>query len=497
MQNGKWSKVCCIRVNGQLRRVHNSCVTMTTKIIPSPFHHQVCRKFKFFCEEVKIDEIIICNKGGNRKAYWFHTNKQFNYKDSLHINLWVNEFEIYRPIFQLEKSLKRLYFRGCITQFDKLNISCFSQLVQLQMELDTIYYGNRRVVIELPNLKILEIGEGFSETSELHLNTPKLEMLKCHKFESIHLVHPNTIHHLELAFYAEAALQLVNVSYLKVDWKQIRHRNILSMFPKLQTLICDACDHEDEEDFDATTHELRQLVMLKKPEQKIYYLSVELNAEKIDEYEDSRNALAFQISNYNSLCANIFYSAAIDYNELMGLVNGSLPDDFFQKFLNIRSVVVSGKSTCQQHLSSFLKRLEYLNSLRLTDTFLDQTFYDGLHEMSQLRKIYVKNSPIRNHDFLFKLPILEDFITDEDNAYLLDVASALYCRLKFLSNFNFYVNGEFIMIYWIWHAGMYVFRRFITNGNGCKELKTIGNNMTFEEMVDVIKSFKSYLLWVE
>lgn len=207
----------------------------------------------------------------------------------------MNEFAIYQPIFKLEKSLKRLYFRGCVTHFHSLNFNCLTQLVQLRIELDIHSYGSEEEVIELnlPNLKVLEIGEigeYYSDLSELHLNTPKLERLKCHKIESIHLVHPSTIHHLELVCYSETAHLFENVQYLKVNWQHIRHRNILSIFPKLRTLVCTAfddesevdLDDENEEDFDASIHALHHLVVSKKPEQKVYFLSVELNAENID-----------------------------------------------------------------------------------------------------------------------------------------------------------------------------------------------------------------------
>lgn len=76
-----------------------------------------------------------------------------------------------------------------------LIFSYLTQLVQLHLEMDMYYDGGQKTIVKLnlPNLKILEDGKCYVGISELHLTAPKLEMLKCHQFESIRFSHSNTI----------------------------------------------------------------------------------------------------------------------------------------------------------------------------------------------------------------------------------------------------------------------------------------------------------------
>lgn len=101
-------------------------------------------------------------------------------------------------------------------------------------------------------------------------------------------------------------------------------------------------DDEDQNEDGVTGEEintesmnyLRQLVK-QRPDLTIYFQSANLdNVEKVDEYDPLQH-LAFQINNYDSLSDDIFYDNTIaDYNELMRLVNGTLPDDFYKKYFS-------------------------------------------------------------------------------------------------------------------------------------------------------------------
>lgn len=218
-------------------------------------------------------------------------------------------------------------------------------------------------------------------------------MLKCYEFEGIQISDPNTIDHLEVFFCSETAHLLKNVQFLKVDSESLPNENfnILSVYPKLKTLVSDQFDFQRGGDHIASS--LRHLVAqkIKKPELKIYFQSVELiHSGKIEEYESSGSILAFQINNYNLLCGNISRVDPLDYSELMRLVEGALPDDFYKKYFNIESVRVSGEVKSQDHLVRFLKNFNYLNILDLENTVLDQTFFDGLHEIGQLTELRVK-----------------------------------------------------------------------------------------------------------
>lgn len=451
----------------------------------------------FFSDEVKISELIISNKIENMKAHWFQTNEQYNFKDAIELST----FTTYRSTFRLEKFLKRLHYKGYFSDYDLLNLSDLTQLEQLKFDLDHPNESTFKAWhINLPNLKILEIGNLDRETEEYHfyLNTPKLEMLKCDEFDLIHVAHPNTITHLELTFYNATIHSLKNLQYLKVDWgfRYLMNQNILSTHPKLKTLLCNHFDYDGESDFDESMIALHDIVaqklILKRPEFKIYYQSVELgDRDKIEEYVTTPTILEFQINNYSSLCDSISYNDPVEYNPLMRLLKDKLPDDFFKTYFNIQWVKISDKVKSQEHLIRFLKSLDYLNKLDLKNTFLDQTFYDSLHNFGQLSELRIveMSTPIVNYDFLFKLNLLETFTTDRDFPDFFDLSLRLYRVLKYFKSITFYSDKECISISKDWHSEVYTFSRCKDSSRKKKLFEK--DRLDFDHLVDFVNAHKN------
>ncbi|XP_037052507.1 uncharacterized protein LOC119086038 [Bradysia coprophila] len=462
----------------------------------------VCRQFMLICDAIPITDLIFWNISssyGSRKDYWQFTNEQFSYSNL--IDFHYEKKTGHRWTFRLAK-LKQLYYHGGVENpcfWNRLND--LHQLVHLRLEMNEFYFNALRIIqLNLPNLERLEIGEGYSEQCELHLNTPKLSMLTCSEFEAIRIADPTTIEHLELVRYTETADQLVNLKYLKVNWKTIRHRKIWSIFGELQTLVCNSFDDDGPDDFDASMEAIRNLLLIKKPHQKIYFQSVELvYRSTINEYEASKNILAFQISNYGSLCANISHHGPLDYNELMRLTNGNLPVDFFQKYFNVRSVKVVGEVNKPEHLLWFLKRFEYLNRLEIDSSSVSQEVYNQLHSIGQLTRIIVKNNAsITNHDVLLKLRLLKEFSTDQNGAHFLDLALALFTRHDFFAKISFNVRSEHIWMQKVWHCRMYQFTRLLpgqkgTENGGFELLKCPRSLMGLDDLEHVLKKYKVYL----
>ncbi|XP_037052509.1 uncharacterized protein LOC119086039 isoform X2 [Bradysia coprophila] len=400
------------------------------------------------CDQIPIPEVIIRNVSAGyatHKDFWYHTNEQFTHKNL--INVEYANTTGRQWTFRLTK-VKRLYYHGIfLNPFFWNALNDLLQLVQLRLEFPLFGFlkcGHTTLAaLNLPNLERLEIGKGMRSKCELHLNTPKLSILKCFEFEAIHLADPTTIQHLELVRYTETADQLVNLEYLKVNWKTIRHRKVWSVFGELRTLVCNSFDN-DPDDFDASMQAVWDLFHQKKPHQKIYFQSVELvYRSTINEYGASRNILAFQISNYGSLCANISHHGPLDYNELMQLTNGNLPVDFFQKYFNVRSVKVVGEVNKPEHLLWFLKRFEYLNCIEIDSSSVSQQFYNQLQEIDQLTRVIVNsNSSITNHDVLFKCRLLKEFSTDQSDANFLDLALALFSGHELFAQIGFNVRDE-------------------------------------------------------
>jgi len=269
--------------------------------------------------------------------------------------------------------------------------------------------------------------------------------------------------------------------------------NFLSKHPKLRTLVWDTYDGDHNVTrTNGLYHLVEQKRILKRPELKIYFQSVELiDRKKIEEYEMTASKLAFQINNFNLLCDNIsfYFNDSLDYTLLMELVNGTLPDNFFKKFFDIRRIEVSGKVKNQEHLVWFLKSCEYLSKLKLDVTFLDQNFYDSLHEIGQLGVLCVTNcsTSIINYDFLLKLKLLEVFRTNHDCPGLLDLAPELCKGLKYLEWTDFYVDKENIGIGKSENLNEYYFCRYTETGKEiCSKCK-----ITFDELLLLINEYKN------
>lgn len=152
------------------------------------------------CEGIKFTELIISYKIEKIKDYWFHTNKPYNHQDAIELGA----FTAYRSTFKLGKYVKRLHFKGSYSEFDQVDLNDMIQLEQLKIELKASDADTLKIVeINLPNLKVLEIDDFQYDVYQckFYCTTPKLEILKCFDFESIHLADPNTINHLESIFF--------------------------------------------------------------------------------------------------------------------------------------------------------------------------------------------------------------------------------------------------------------------------------------------------------
>lgn len=458
-------------------------------------HHQVCKRFMLFCDDVKITELIISDKTENVKGYWFHTKKQFNYKDAID----VKSFTAYRSTFRLEKFLKSLHFKGSYSDYVQLNLNSLTQLQQLKIDMED--EGGREAYnhhMHLQNLEILELG--YSDGHQFYLTAPNLKMLKCYDFEPIQLSDWSTINHLETVFQHERVQLLKNLQYFQVEYnfpKNEDDRNILSSFPKLTTLACNVFmdDFEDEHTFtlDTLRHFVNQKRTLKRADLKIYFNSVELNdIGKIDDILTTQSDLAFQLNHYDSLSDNIVFDGPINYHELMSWMDGKLPDNFFKKYFNITVVEVSDEVASQGHLVAFLKNLTFLNTLYLEHTSFDQSFYDGLYEIGQLTILHIdKSSMPINYDFLFKLKVLESFSTDYDSPDFFDLALELHKRLKYFWAIGFYFAMQFFSISTCDGHDGYELQCYEDTPNGSRNLLIEKRHLNFDQLVRFIDEFRT------
>lgn len=424
------------------------------------------------CDAVRVPEVIIAKEIENIRGHWFYTNRAFNYGADA---ITPSTFAACRSTFRLDRSLKRLHLQGNYSDYKHLDFNNFTQLEELQFECkftaseypttDEFVQISEELVINLPNLKVLDCDVTEPDhflishfDFQLVLVTPKLEKLKLARCVSISLTHPDTIQHLEVGDYVgtigDIAHLLTNVQYLKVDHLQdvdgSDSGDYLMQYPKLHTLVVNTYDCVTNYIMD----HLRQLVelkrQLKRTDVRIYFQLIELvDVAQIDEWESTRSIFEILMNNYSSLRDCVATGPyVVNYNELMKLVDGSLPNDFFQKFRNLRYVHVERKVSSQEDFLQFLKRLEYLKVLYVWDDIFDQSFFDGLHEISGLTVLRLEStsSSIVSYDFLLELKLLAEFRTYHHAPELFDLSLALFKKLKYFEKIEFASGRELIMI---------------------------------------------------
>lgn len=177
----------------------------------------------------------------------------------------------------------------------------------------------------------------------------------------------------------------------------------------------------------------------------------------------------------------------------MILVNDTLPNDFYKKDFNIRSVSASENVDSQEDYVEFLKRLECLNRLWLENVSFDR-FYDRLPELDQLTVSSVtKNlTPITNYDFLFKLNGLKHFTTDRDSPEFYNLIFALFGHLKRLATVSFDFDEDIFTITSSPGNKKYGFSRE-TRDTKNEKAETIfeRHEMDADDLVRFLKAYKS------
>lgn len=89
----------------------------------------------------------------------------------------------------------------------------------------------------------------------------------------------------------------------------------------------------------------------------------------------------------------------MNYDELENYID-NLPNNFFDKFLNIQSIYASNIKNLDQ-FSPFISRLKNLHKLELNDAKVDQNFCDYLPQIRSLTQLNVNESNDLQLDFSF------------------------------------------------------------------------------------------------
>jgi len=372
---------------------------------------QVSKKFKYAVDKVQVQELVVTDFKKNSIEFWFQTRELIDFKNPIKMNPFLSS----RPeSFQLQQTLKKLYFHANFDheynydsddydELDFLNerinqmIFYYDELIETlnkyreleHLELSNVCPSFIRRNLSLPNLKVLLVFEdrnSIYSANQMILDTPKLLALRCNELNQFEFRFPNTI-------------TLLHLDYIKRDsWDLLDN---LTDFTNLEVLVLNDfqnCDldrlfklkmlHFVYFNYDALysiKYILSKRDEMKRSDLNVYLFGVRLNdIIELEEYKESKSVFKFQIQNYDQLKDDFSILVAtdrqIDYETLLSVwpTKESVPKDFFSKFINEYEIKINSKVKNSEYFQWFLSKLKYVNKLKLSNTSLDQSFYDSL-----------------------------------------------------------------------------------------------------------------------
>ena len=412
---------------------------------------RVSRRFKAICEIVRIEELITCPETNQPKSRWFYTNKSIDYSESVKLSTEIDEYWL---LFGLRSTLKYIHFYADVNGLD-FDFSLLNSFTKLELlDVNSRIAGHHQV-FSPPNLRIFKFNYLDRDRGDFFIECPKLEVLSISSLYLTSFHQPETLRHLEIETYEYDIESFINLEILVLNNIDRLNRNVLTVFRNLKQLRLLQGSGMSSDDWDRFKSKLNyifeQKIILKRHDLVIFWADVRLeNPDKIEEYDfKQQNYLQFMISNYNLLNCDITKFQLIDYTNLMNSTK-QIPDDFASKFIQIESIHTSSKVNDQNQFSAFLKNLQYLTHLDLTNSSLDSSFYNSLPDIlaGQLTDLTINETDDLklNFNFVLKFKFLQYFETNQRFKNSFDLAIKCFRELKYLTFFKFKFGENRILI---------------------------------------------------
>ena len=243
----------------------------------------VCKRFKFFIDEVKLNELIISDFGRLTRPKYYYTNESYNLRNQIKIeflssiqafpfNLSDLKYLVVHLLFWNDKEIKN---------FEKF-LSDKLKLVQLQIWDLNDYNSdlNEKVLLKLPKLKVIFIDY---VNVPLTIDCPNLQQVYCgSNFRSIKFLNPQSILSLEVeddgkmnASQAETIFK--NVKYFKSKQCSRLDPDFIDLLPNVKRVYCDQEEINEYDDYFSVTYVMDCLISkITKKDFQIFYKDVEL-----------------------------------------------------------------------------------------------------------------------------------------------------------------------------------------------------------------------------
>ena len=409
----------------------------------------VSRQFKFYAEKAPVDELVVI---GGSCAYcrdWYLTNKPIDFENTISLKAFKS---VQSSPFELDQ-LQFLHIHlSAAADWDSKILNGFSRLAHL--EIKSSAGNNRPLTLTLPNLKTLDFSSAGH--SSYVLKTPKLEVLKCDDVQRIQVEHPERIKLLECHYSGTnhmakfKGLERLEFRLIGSDLEGVRLSDWKELKELMLNMATGCYDEENYEDFQNSLVDLeRQKTALKRDALKLYLndvLLTDVNKQLLD-WEDMDAPDFFRFKNYRHLRLDSYPKVEeLDFVHLADL-DVDLSADFFGRFPAIEYLTASGPVN-QEEFEWFVRNAKAVRSLTLTNSSLDQEFFDSLPKLnSSLTHLQVFESSglVTHFDFILQLEQLEVFETDRQLDSL-DLPEKAFRQLNELAIFEFRKRNEAVVI---------------------------------------------------
>ena len=423
--------------------------------------------FKSYADGTQITELAVCDRtrfpGYGRFGSWYQTERTIDFQDAISPKV----FE--RSPIKLREQLKFLYI-DTRNSFEFAILNDLKQLVHLEFESCNNLQDSTEKTLVLPNLRVL-CGCGIW----LVLNTPKLEVLRSSWLDKFKFKYPETIKRVECAnFDHENLTKLNNLKSLNVwifkDTQLDEVPDHLSNLPSLNELLIEFnfdpakfyYESNHEKIRSSLTRIVNEKAASKRDNLKIFLNDLLLIDGQLPNFEVYKRPEFECKADLEEWCIRVDYLfrfvnyrlvryidctvEEVDFCELASL-NFEISSDFFKRFPQIRTIIANN-TVDREQFEWFLQNATELRVLKLTDTGLDQAFFDRLPKIAN-RLTYLRMNEsfdqITDFRFLLQLERLAKFETDH-KLHSFDLAATAFGQLQNLNTLRFRTNKEVVEI---------------------------------------------------
>lgn len=365
----------------------------------------VCKKWNRIVNNLRLKVLVISSSSNLPNSKWWCTYNPISCRHMLKNDQSLGSIllKLSQPLFNSLRSLHiySISDKTLLTGF----LNRFKQLEQLEV----IYSQLRDIgcVLNLENLRILNIGDAINDA--IVLNTPRLERIKINlaHFDKVTFTYPESIRFCEFLRYNDHIKSFINLEYLYVKNINVLDDDFLLHLKQLKEIHFDG----RKEIFYTLKHQKKAY---RRNDLKLFYFGVHLEDNipsydlKNSRHQINKKAIELFGDNYQQLASILPFVHQIDYCDLESYFDDKIPRCFIRRFVNLDYLIVTGKVKYANQLAQILSDCLNLKSLAI-DSSLDQQFYTNLPAILPcLEYLIIKNEQKPNfNQFLLNFNNLE------------------------------------------------------------------------------------------